>query len=77
MKHPIDNALRSIFQKILQEDLIEAQWSDIESDDMFQEHPYIGGYDADECAFCFSFYSGGEEHWFQVTLAEVRLAVAG
>ena len=77
MKHLIGNVLLSKFQEILEEDLTEAQWSDIESDDMFQEHPYIGGYDADERAFCFSLYSGQEEYWFQVTLAEVRLAVAG
>jgi hypothetical protein len=37
----------------------------------------VGGFDADEDAFCFSQYDEGEEWWFQVTLDEVRSFAAG
>ena len=43
---------------------------------MFQSDHYCGGYDADEKAFCFSYYkSSNEEYWFQLTLSEVQAIV--
>jgi hypothetical protein len=50
----------------------DAEWATIESSDMFQSKSFCGGYDADEAAFCFSYYNAdGCEFWFQVTLIEV------
>ncbi|WP_051327232.1 hypothetical protein [Desulfatibacillum aliphaticivorans] len=48
------------------------EWTGIESDDMFQTASFCGGYDADENAFCFSFFSkSGKEYWFQLTIKEI------
>ena len=43
---------------------------------MFQKSSIIGGYDADERAFCFSYYDENKaEYWFQFELATaVRIA---
>ena len=49
-----------------------AEWALIESDDMFQEGKYEGGFDAIEMAFCLSVYIDSSEYWFQLTLEEVR-----
>lgn len=38
---------------------------------MFQAANLVGGYDADESAFCFSLYEGDHEYWFQLTLDDV------
>lgn len=44
-------------------------WCEIESDDMFQQGRFIGGFDADEREFCFSYYESSEvEYWFQFSL---------
>lgn len=68
--------LLRLFEQILQEDRSEYEWSLIESDDMFQSENYIGGFDATEMAFCFSYFdSERSEHWFQLELREVRAAV--
>ncbi|MBN1126823.1 MAG: hypothetical protein JXA82_17590 [Sedimentisphaerales bacterium] len=48
------------------------EWAIIESDDMFQEGKYEGGFDATEMAFCFSVYIDSSEYWFQLTLEEIR-----
>ena len=54
------------------------EWSLLESDDMFQSEHFVGGFDTEEAAFCFSYYSSeGTEHWFQITLAQVELIVLG
>lgn len=51
---------------------IEA-WAELESDDMFQSKNFIGGFDATEMAFCFSYYDPtGQEYWFQLTLSEIE-----
>jgi hypothetical protein len=77
MKHIIDEILISIFKLILAEDKSLNEWAEIESDDMFQKEPYVGGYDADEEAFCFSYFSEKSEYWFQVTIDEINEMVKG
>jgi hypothetical protein len=69
---------RSLCREIVAENQTEEEWAEMESDDMFQSESYVGGYDADEEAFCFSHYApDGEEYWFQVTLPEVQEVAAG
>jgi hypothetical protein len=77
MKHIVDEILISILRLILEEGKSDDEWAEIESDDMFQKEPYVGGYDADEEAFCFSYFSEKSEYWFQVTLAEISEMVNG
>lgn len=78
MQIPLTDELRAIFQQIVDERKTEDQWSEIESDDMFQSSSFDGGFDATERAFCFSYYdSGGNEFWFQLTLAEIEDVLAG
>jgi hypothetical protein len=61
-----------ICQRIAAEAKSEEDWAAIESDDMFQTESFIGGFDATERAFCFSYFDpSSREFWFQVTLAEV------
>jgi len=72
MKLTIDGVLLSIFEDILSEGKSDSEWAEIESDDMFQKKPFVGGYDADEKAFCFSFYSSDGEYFFKLTLNEIR-----
>ena len=67
-----------ICEEILEGKRTEEEWAEFESDDMFQSKSFIGGYDADEMAFCFSYYNeNGEEFWFQLTLAEIEKVVTG
>lgn len=44
---------------------------------MFQSNTFEGGFDATENAFTFSFFTGGKEYWFQLTLEEVSKIPAG
>ncbi len=77
MEVPIEAELRTIARAIVAEAKGEADWAAVESDDAFQDGRYVGGHDADESAFCFS-YSGSEvELWFQFTLAEAKEIAAG
>ncbi|MCB0096959.1 MAG: hypothetical protein KDE46_14620 [Caldilineaceae bacterium] len=69
----VDKDIYDICQSILREGKDKEAWSKIESDDMFQFGPYIGGYDATESAFCFSYYDEHHnEFWFQLTLTEIE-----
>ena len=77
MKHAIPEELTLICRDILKENKTEAEWGEVESDDMFQTKNFVGGFDADEGAFCFSYYEQGKEHWFQVSLGQVRDIVDG
>lgn len=78
MSLQIDDEFVTICREIVADGDSDAEWAEIESDDMFQSEHYAGGYDADEQAFCFSHYvSDGEEQWFQLTLVEVQAAAAG
>ena len=65
MRFSIDAELRAICADILAEGLDEAGWAAVEADDAFQTARYVGGFDADEGAFCFSYYApDGREFWF-------------
>ncbi len=55
----------------------ESEWAAIESDDMFECGPYVGGFDADERSFVFSYRAESGELWFQFTLAEARDIASG
>ena len=77
MEHPVDNELLDICREILEENLRQSEWAEIQSDDMFQRPRYCGGFEAPEMAFCFSVYVDGSEYWFQITLDEVRAIVQG
>ena len=59
-----DDTLRSICQDIIAQNKTDAEWAEIESDDMYQDGPYVGGYNAIEQEFWFSFFEGGKEYWF-------------
>ena len=71
MDYKVDTVLREIAIQILAEGRSEEEWAEIESDDMFQSGNCVGGFDADEMAFCFSVYLDKKEYWFQITLDEV------
>tara|TARA_R110002095_G_scaffold122637_1_gene106530 strand:- start:369 stop:635 length:267 start_codon:yes stop_codon:yes gene_type:complete len=78
MKIKINAELFSIFKEIIKENKSEAQWSEIESSDMYQDENFSGGFDATENAFCFSYYDRDrEEYWFQVTLDETKKIIDG
>ena len=78
MELTIDSEFRSICQEIVAENQTEEEWAEVESDDMFQSENYVGGFDADEEAFCFSYYApDGQEYWFQFTLDEAKAVTAG
>ena len=73
MDIPIEPELRSICQEIQSKALGLLQWSEIESDDMFQQGNFIGGFDADEKAFCFSYFDQNKsEYWFQFGLETAK-----
>ena len=69
MEIPISRELKEICVEVQETGYSLEQWAEIESDDMFQNGSYCGGFDADEGEFCFSFYSSsGQELWFQIDL---------
>ena len=73
-----DTELYRLCARIVAESLTESQWAEREADDTFQSQHYSGGFDAGECAFCFSHYrDDGSEWWFQLTLAEVQSIARG
>ena len=46
-------------------------------DDMFQKGSCVGGFDADEMEFCFSYYDKNhKEFWFQLNLVQISDIVA-
>ena len=56
----------------------DEDWAERESDDWFQTSNLCGGYDADEKAFCFSYYdTSGCEWWFQVSVQDALMISAG
>lgn len=78
MDLPVPEEFRAMCTGIVAEEKDAQAWAEIESDDMFQSPSFVGGYDADEEAFCFSYYGdAGVEYWFQLTLEEVRLVADG
>ena len=77
MRVPIDEDLRRIAESIVQEKKSVDEWAEVESDDMFQEGDFSGGFDADEGEFCFSYYGADGEVWFQMSLAQVEEIASG
>jgi len=77
MQIPVDNELLGICRQILRGNKTAMEWSEIESDDMFQTETYEGGFDATEMAFCFSVYKDKIEYWFQLSLNEIKNIVDG
>ena len=73
----VDDELRTICRNLIAESFSESEWADREADDWVQSKHYEGGYDATEEAFCFSQFLGGDEAWFQFTLAEAAAIAAG
>ncbi len=50
---------------------VQSEWIATESDDMFTTAHYVGGFDATEKAFCFSYFdSESGEYWFQFSLPD-------
>ena len=68
---------RSICREIVSQEKRKEDWRAVESDDEFQTERFVGGFDATEDAFCFSYYSPAGEQWFQVTLEEVARIASG
>lgn len=74
----VDEQLRSICEEICSEALTLAEWSLVESSDMFQTASYCGRFDSTEVAFCFSYFDvNAKEFWFQFTLDEARKVLDG
>jgi len=66
----VTQAIISVCQQIQVQNWKEVQWAEHESDDWFCVDDVVGGYDADEGAFCFSVHTEDGEHWFQFTLPQ-------
>lgn len=74
----VNDELRIICKQIEAENISVEDWREAESGDEFQSEHFCGGYDADEDAFCFSFYDANKtEWWFQITLDDVSHIVRG
>jgi hypothetical protein len=75
MKLEINEDLRTICQQIVAKQKSVDEWTEIESDDMFQLGSFTGGFDATEEEFCFETFMDGKEYWFQFGLeAAVKIA---
>jgi hypothetical protein len=60
-----DGDLRAICRQIVSEGKTIEEWGQVESDDTFQRGKYVGGYDATEQQFLFSYHDDmGKEWWF-------------
>ena len=78
MRIPVEEALRRIARLIIDEHKTIDEWAAIESDDMFQDERYVGGFDADEQEFCFSYHGSEGEVWFQLSLEQMaEIAMGG
>ena len=74
MKIKLDQDFVDIAKDILSENKTLEEWAEIESDDVFQKGAFIGGFDATEEEFCFS-YEVEEEYWFQLPLEDIEKVV--
>jgi len=72
MIHKLKDEFYSICKEILAENKNVEEWSEVESDDMFQAGIYEGGFDATGMEFCFSLYENEKEYWFQFPLDSVE-----
>lgn len=78
MKHVIERELREICRDIVDRDQSLDDWREAESSDEWQGERYHGGFEAEEDAFCFSYYSpDGPELWLQFTLEEAAEIAEG
>lgn len=77
MRIPLEQELIDICIEIWRLDRTAEEWAELESSGMFQGGGFSGGFDADERAFCFSYFGNEQEFWFQVSLDEVRLVASG
>jgi hypothetical protein len=54
------------------------EWAVFESCDQFQSPHFCGGFEADEKAFCFSYYDlNGTESWFTLSLSQAQAIAQG
>ena len=77
MKITLNKDFVSIARTIMAEAKTVEQWSEIESEDMFQQGAFVGGFDATEREFCFSFDNGVDEYWFQISLSALEKVCNG
>lgn len=78
MEIPISEELVDICKSIVSEGRSTEEWVEVESDDMFQQGKFVGGFDATEGEFCFSYYDDkGYEYWFQMSVETVQRVADG
>ncbi len=77
MEIELDLNFLLICQEITSEGKTAEEWAEVESDDMFQQGKYSGGFDGTEMEFCFSVHEDAEEYWFQLSLQEIGDVIAG
>lgn len=78
MKIAVTDEFKQICSRIVNEAKSEVEWAAIESDDMFQTANYIGGFDATEMEFCFSYYDSQQrEFWFQLPVSAIKSVAEG
>lgn len=78
MNIPVTDEFKGVCSEIVAQGKTDDEWAAVESDDMFQTQNYVGGFDATEMAFCFSYFDPqGTEYWFQLTRSEVSEVAAG
>jgi hypothetical protein len=68
-----DDDLRAICREIVAKERSPAAWDRLESDDAFQRGAYVGGYDAAEQGFTFSYRDDAKKEWwlsFALPIAE-------
>jgi hypothetical protein len=70
--------LRAICQVIVARKLSIAGWAAVESSDEFQSGRLIGGFEAIEGLFVFSYFDAdGAEWWFDITLERASAVASG
>ena len=77
MKHDLKQEFKEIATEIVNSKKTESQWTEIESDDMFQKGNYVGGFDAIEMEFVFGYTESGQEKTFQLTLEQINKVADG
>jgi len=74
----VDEILRDICREIVAQGKNETQWTEVESDDMFQAGPYVGGFSKIDQEFWFSYHSPeGKEWWFGFPLRDAKRIAGG
>jgi hypothetical protein len=72
MEISLTGEFRQLCSEIVAQGRTADEWGAVESSDMFQTTNYVGGFDATEMEFTFSYYDAeGREFWFQVPLEDV------